>query len=64
MVALIRRGLVEEGYAVDVAHTGEVALELAQAVPYDAVVLDIALPGIEASRSAGSCEEAASGPRS
>jgi two-component system OmpR family response regulator len=45
MAALIRRGLVEEGYAADVAQTGEEALWMARATPYDAIVLDVMLPG-------------------
>jgi len=45
MAALIRRGLVEEGYAADVARTGEEALWMAGATPYDAIVLDVMLPG-------------------
>jgi two-component system, OmpR family, response regulator len=45
MAALIRRGLVEEGYAADVARTGEEAVWMARATPYDAIVLDVMLPG-------------------
>jgi two-component system OmpR family response regulator len=45
MAALLRRGLTEEGYAVDVASTGDEAAWMAQAVPYDVVVLDVMLPG-------------------
>jgi two-component system, OmpR family, response regulator len=45
MAELIRRGLVEEGYAADVATTGEDAVWMARATPYDAVVLDVMLPG-------------------
>jgi two-component system OmpR family response regulator len=45
MAALIRRGLAEEGYAADVARTGEEALWMARAAPYDAIVLDLMLPG-------------------
>jgi two-component system, OmpR family, response regulator len=45
MASLVRRGLVEEGHAADVAGTGEDALWLAQAHPYDAIVLDVMLPG-------------------
>jgi two-component system, OmpR family, response regulator len=45
MAALIRRGLVEEGYAADVARTGEEALWMARATRYDAIVLDVMLPG-------------------
>jgi two-component system, OmpR family, response regulator len=47
MAALIRRGLVEEGYAADVARTGEDALWMARAAPYDAIVLDVMLPGLD-----------------
>jgi two-component system OmpR family response regulator len=45
MAALIRRGLLEEGYAADVAGSGEDALWMARATPYDAIVLDVMLPG-------------------
>jgi len=45
MAALIRRGLVEDGYAADVARTGEEAVWMARATPYDAIVLDVMLPG-------------------
>jgi two-component system OmpR family response regulator len=47
MAALVRRGLVEDGAAVDVARTGEDALWMAAAAPYDAIVLDVMLPGID-----------------
>jgi two-component system OmpR family response regulator len=44
MAALLRRGLVEEGHAADVASSGEDAIWMAQAHPYDAIVLDVVLP--------------------
>ena len=47
MAALVRRGLIEEGAAVDVARNGEDALWMASSTPYDAVVLDVMLPGID-----------------
>lgn len=47
MAALVRRGLVEEGMAADVAATGEDALWMAGATAYDAIVLDVMLPGID-----------------
>ena len=47
MAALVRRGLVEEGYAADVARTGQDALWMAQATPYDAIVLDVMLPDLD-----------------
>lgn len=43
MAALIRQGLEEAGYAVDVAHDGEGAVWAATESPYDVVVLDIVL---------------------
>jgi len=47
MADLIRRGLKREGMAVDVAATGEEALWKGEAVEYDAIVLDLMLPGID-----------------
>jgi two-component system, OmpR family, response regulator len=47
MATLIRRGLVNEGLAADVAATGEDALWMARAHGYDAVVLDVMLPGLD-----------------
>ena len=41
----IRKGLVEAGYAVDVAADGSEALWLAENHPYDAMVLDVMMPG-------------------
>jgi two-component system OmpR family response regulator len=46
MASLIRRGLVKEGLAVDVAPSGEEALVSARAHAYDAIVLDVMLPGL------------------
>jgi two-component system OmpR family response regulator len=47
MAGLIRRGLEREGMAVDTAGEGEEALWRAEAVDYDAIVLDLMLPGID-----------------
>jgi two-component system OmpR family response regulator len=47
MATLLRRGLVEEGHAVDVARTGDDAVWMAEAAEYDAVVLDVMLPGVD-----------------
>jgi two-component system OmpR family response regulator len=46
MASLIRRGLVEEGHATDVTPSGEDAVWMAEAHPYDVVVLDVMLPGL------------------
>ncbi len=43
----LARGLAEEGFAVDVAHDGEEGLHYATELPYDAVVLDRMLPGLD-----------------
>jgi two-component system, OmpR family, response regulator len=47
MAGLIRRGLQEEGMAVDVAERGEDALWMAGSTEFDAIVLDLMLPGID-----------------
>jgi two-component system OmpR family response regulator len=47
MARLVRRGLREEGMAVDVAERGEDALWMAGSTDYDAIVLDVLLPGID-----------------
>jgi two-component system OmpR family response regulator len=47
MAGLLHRGLAEEGHAVDVASRGEDALWMARAVAYDAIVLDVMLPGLD-----------------
>ena len=46
LAGLLERGLAEEGHAADVAPTGEDALWMARSVEYDAIVLDLMLPGI------------------
>lgn len=45
--ALLQRGLREEGYAVDVAANGPDAVWQAVESPYDAIVLDVMLPGLD-----------------
>jgi two-component system OmpR family response regulator len=44
MAGLLKRGLEEEGYAVDVAATGSDAIWAATENPYDAILLDLMLP--------------------
>jgi two-component system, OmpR family, response regulator len=43
----VKRGLESEGYAVDLAHTGHEALASTEARDYDAVILDVLLPGVD-----------------
>ncbi len=45
--AYVKRGLEEQGYAVDAVYTGRDALDWAEAAPYDLVILDILLPGLD-----------------
>ena len=47
LAELLARGLREEGHAADVAERGEDAIWMALSAPYDAIVLDIMLPGID-----------------
>jgi len=47
MAQLLKRGLVEEGHAVDVSTSGEDALWMAGATAYDGIVLDVMLPGLD-----------------
>ena len=47
LVRALRRGLEHEGYAVDVAGSGDDGLALATAQAYDAVLLDLGLPGMD-----------------
>src|SRR5881394_3013680 len=49
----VRKGLMEQAYAVDVVETGEHALQLAGTIDYDAVILDYMIPppdGLEVCR--------------
>lgn len=43
----VARGLRREGYAVDLAHSGEDALEKARLTSYDVICLDLTMPGID-----------------
>jgi two-component system, OmpR family, response regulator len=45
LASLLDRGLTEEGHAVDVTDNGDDALWMAAATEYDAIVLDVMLPG-------------------
>jgi DNA-binding response OmpR family regulator len=45
VASFIQSGLQQDGYAVDVLHDGTLAGEQARAVDYDAVILDLMLPG-------------------
>lgn len=46
MASAVRRGLQAEGFAVDIAYNGTDGLEMARHDEYDAVILDVMLPGL------------------
>ena len=50
LATALRRGLEAEGFAVDVAGDGPTGLDLARHGGYDAVILDIMLPGLSGYR--------------
>jgi DNA-binding response OmpR family regulator len=47
LCGLLHNGLAEHGHAVDEAYTGEMALTLAKTIPYDLLILDVMLPGVD-----------------
>lgn len=47
LAATLRKALAEEGFAVDVVGDGEEALWQAESIAYDAIVLDLMIPGID-----------------
>ena len=47
MARLLQRGLRDDGFVTDVCGSGEDALWMAGSTPYDAIVLDVMLPGID-----------------
>ncbi|SHK78098.1 response regulator [Hymenobacter psychrotolerans] len=60
--AFIRRGLEEEGFAVDVAFDGDTGRRLALAQPYDLVILDVILPHFNGYEVLATTPYAPSGP--
>lgn len=47
IVSFVSRALAAEGFGVDSAHDGVRALELVRARPYELVILDLLLPGLD-----------------
>jgi DNA-binding response OmpR family regulator len=47
IAAYVKRGLEEQGHAVDIAYTGREALDWIEAVEFDLIVLDILLPELD-----------------
>ncbi|MEU9298442.1 response regulator transcription factor [Streptomyces sp. NPDC048266] len=50
LASVVQRGLEAEGYAVDVCHDGRHGLWMALEQPYQAIVLDLMLPGLNGYR--------------
>jgi DNA-binding response OmpR family regulator len=50
LASALQRGLTAEGFTVDIAHTGPDGLHAATETTYDAVLLDIMLPGLSGYR--------------
>ena len=46
VASFVSRALRENSYSVDLAETGEKAIELARQTPYDSILLDVRLPGV------------------
>ena len=63
MAGALQRGLQAEGFAVDVAGDGPTGLELARHGGYDAVILDIMLPGLSGYRVVRRCAPRRTGCR-
>jgi DNA-binding response OmpR family regulator len=47
MAALLKQGLEEQNYSVEVAHDGQAAFEIARNYEFDVIVLDVMLPGLD-----------------
>ncbi|HAX25541.1 MAG TPA: DNA-binding response regulator [Chloroflexi bacterium] len=47
LAILTRKGLLQEGHAADIAATGEEALDWVAIASYDAIILDVMLPGMD-----------------
>lgn len=58
LAGALKRGLQQEGYAVDIAPDGKEGLWLATEQKYDAIVLDIMLPGLNGFQVCKSLREA------
>ena len=58
LAAGLRKGLEVEGFAVDVVHNGTDGIWMARENPFDAIILDVMLPGANGYQGAGRCATA------
>jgi DNA-binding response OmpR family regulator len=58
VAAAVRRGLVAEGFTVEVSHDGDEGLWLAREGSYDLLVLDLMLPGLSGTQICASLRSA------
>jgi DNA-binding response OmpR family regulator len=47
MAALLRQGLTEENHCISLAYDGPTALEMSKTYDFDAIILDVMLPGVD-----------------
>ncbi|MGH2688589.1 MAG: response regulator transcription factor [Actinomycetota bacterium] len=57
LAAGLRNGLEAEGFVVDVAHDGTTGLGRARTEPFDVIVLDVMLPGVDGYTICGTLRE-------
>jgi len=57
LAAGLRKGLEAEGFAVDVVYNGTDGLWMARENPFDAIVLDVMLPGVDGYTVCGTLRE-------
>ena len=58
LASVVRRGLLESGHVVDVEHDGSAGEATAQSGTYDAIILDVMLPGMDGLSVAASLRKA------
>ena len=47
LAGVLKKGLEENSFTVDLCHDGEEGLYMAETFPYDAILLDLMLPGVD-----------------
>lgn len=47
LVRILKKGLEEEGYSIDTSFDGIEGLYMAEEIPYDVIILDLMIPGLD-----------------